>query len=1053
MLRWLLVVSTLFLFSYLALSQTSTATIDGRVRDASKAVIQGASVTVVNIDTNSKHSTETDANGLFTVVNLLPGNYRIEVSKLGFRTIVKPSMVLHVQDVIALNFEMSVGSTLETITVTGGTPLVDTESAAVGTVVDRNFAENLPMNGRSFQSLIQLTPGVVLTPSNTFDSGQFSVNGQRATSNYWTVDGVSANIGIGVNNLGTAGNALAGTQGSFSAQGGTNSLVSVDALQEFRIQTSTYAPEFGRTPGGQISIVTRSGTNQFHGTAFDYLRNDALDANNWFNGFTNNPPLPKAQERQNDFGGTLGGPLLHDRTFFFLSYEGLRLRLPETSLTTVPDISARMGAAPALKPYFNAFPLPNGADDVASGTAEFNASFSNRSSLDAYSLRIDHKISDKLSIFGRYDYSPSDIVQRGNQSAALSSVSRTKIIVQTATGVATWLPSPTAANDLRFNYSRTNAYSNNHLDNFGGAVPLASLPLPAPYTPQNSYFAFDIFSVTNSLADGFNGRYVQRQINVADNFSLQKGAHGLKFGIDYRRLSPLRDVRLYEQGAFFSDVQSAENGNLAFSFLVASGAGTLLFRNLSAFAQDTWRALPQLTVTYGARWDVDFAPSTLSGLPIPAVTGFNLSNPSTLALAPAGTPPFRTRYGNLAPRLGIAYQLSQNPEFGTVLRGGIGLFYDLATSEVGNINLSIFPFGGSAFNLGGTFPLSSSTAAPPTVTPAGGLFALDPNLRLPYTLQWNFSVDQALGSKETLSASYIGSRGKRLIQTAFVNSPNSSFPGGANLISNSAYSDYNALQLQFERRLSHGLQALASYTWAHSIDNASAGSAFGNAANASSGALDPSANRGPSDFDIRNSVSAGLTYDLQGERFRGIKAALLRNWSIENIIQARSAAPVTVFTSQFFELTNTFQTAVRPDLVPGQSFYLHGSSFPGGKAFNPAAFTTPPVDPNTGNPVRQGTLPRNALRGFGAAQWDFAIHRDFPIRESLKLQFRGEFFNVLNHPNFGAPAADLFDPQFGHSLQLLSSSLNGGNLGGGAFNPLYQIGGPRSIQFALKLVF
>src|SRR6185312_4577631 len=192
------------------------------------------------------------------------------------------------------------------------------------------FAENLPMNGRSFQTLIQLTPGVVLTTSNPSDSGQFSVNGQRASSNYWMVDGVSANIGVGVNLSTSPGNGLSGSLGSFSALGGTNSLVSVDAMQEFRIQTSTYAPEYGRTPGGQIAIVTRSGTNQFHGTAFDYLRNDALDANNWFNGFTNNPPLPKAKERQNDFGGTVGGPIFKDRTFFFFSYEGLRLQLPQT---------------------------------------------------------------------------------------------------------------------------------------------------------------------------------------------------------------------------------------------------------------------------------------------------------------------------------------------------------------------------------------------------------------------------------------------------------------------------------------------------------------------------------------------------------------------------------------------------------------------------------------------------------------------------------------------------------------------------------------------------
>src|SRR5258708_5497915 len=245
--------------------------------------------------------------------------------------------------------------------------MVNTESAAVSTVVDRQFAENIPLNGRSFQTLIQLTPGVVLTANNGFDTGQFSVNGQRASSNYWMVDGVSANIGMAASPV--SGNGLGGALGSSSVLGGTNSLVSVDAMQEFRIQTSTFAPEFGRTPGGQISIVTRSGTNQFHGTAFDYLRNDVFDANKWFNGVNilNPTPLPKAKERQNDFGGTLGGPILKNKTFFFFSYEGLRLRLPQTALTFVPDASftpggttnSRQNAIPALQPYLNAFPLPN----------------------------------------------------------------------------------------------------------------------------------------------------------------------------------------------------------------------------------------------------------------------------------------------------------------------------------------------------------------------------------------------------------------------------------------------------------------------------------------------------------------------------------------------------------------------------------------------------------------------------------------------------------------------------------------------------------------------
>ena len=276
-----------------AIAQLETATLSGQVVDPSGLSVTSARVTLVDIDRDTTSGTATNPSGLYTFPSVRPGRYRMQVTAAGFKVVNVTGITVNVQDHLEQNFKLAVGSVSESVTVEGGGPLVDTESVTVSTVVDRQFAENLPLNGRSFQSLIQLTPGVVLTANNGVDTGQFSVNGQRANSNYWTVDGVSANIGISAG--ATAGSGLAGTLGSTSVFGGTNSLVSVDALQEFRIQTSTYAPEFGRQPGAQISIVTRSGTNQFHGTVFDYFRNDALDANNWFNGFTNNPPLPKAE--------------------------------------------------------------------------------------------------------------------------------------------------------------------------------------------------------------------------------------------------------------------------------------------------------------------------------------------------------------------------------------------------------------------------------------------------------------------------------------------------------------------------------------------------------------------------------------------------------------------------------------------------------------------------------------------------------------------------------------------------------------------------------------
>jgi Carboxypeptidase regulatory-like domain len=1041
------------------------AAVTGLVTDPGGRSVPGVTILVTNLSTNITSKAVTNDQGIYRVPSLQPGIYRMTVGKEGFKSIVKSGIELHVQDVASINFELQIGSVNETVTVEAGGLVINTTDATVSTVVDRQFAENLPMNGRSFQTLIQLTPGVVLTTSTQFDAGQFSVNGQRAAANYWTVDGVGANIGIG----GIGGDGVAGSLGSFSVLGGTNSLVSVDALQEFRIQTSTYAPEFGRTPGAQVSIVTRSGTNDFHGTLFDYFRNDVLDATNWFNGFENHPPLPKAKERQHDFGGTFSGPFTKDRAFFFFSYEGLRLRLPQTSLTTVPDQNARQSAAPGVQPLLDAFPFDASQPDLGNGIAQFNASYSDPASLDAYSLRADYALSKKWLLFGRYNYSPSQAGLRGQGAVfALSDFSLTQITTQTATLGLTATLSPAINNDLRLNYSKVESKGHQELDTFGGATPPASLPFPNPFSPANGSFALGVFSLEQGILDvGSFPRSVQRQINVVDSVSLNKRAHSLKFGIDFRRLAPILDRNLYSQQVFFTDLSSAENGNAFFASLLSGTSSTLLFKNLGLFGQDTWRVSSRVTLTYGLRWDVDFAPSSLRGPNIAAVSGFNLNDLSGLTLAPSGTALFSTTYGGVAPRIGFAYQLRSNAYWGTVLRGGFGTFYDLATSEAGNLtNGASYPFGANARFFGVSFPLDSVTAAPPPITPASlalpfnALNAFNPHLQLPYTLQWNVAIEQSLGQQQSLSASYVGSAGRRLIQTAAIANPNPNL-GAVNLVTNNATSDYAALQIQFQRRLSRGLQVLASYTWSHSLDDASAGS-FGNSSNSPAGGTDVAANRGPSDFDIRHAFSGAVTYALPTLRLTKLANAVLDGWSVQSVVQARSAPPVDVF-GFFPQLINSFTPNVRPDLVSGIPLYLYGTQYPGGKVFNNTPnqggpgcigpFCPQPVDPVTGLPLRQGNLGRNALRAFGAAQWDFAVHRDFPIREQMKLQFRAEVFNVLNHPNFGPPDGNLADPQFGQSTQMLGQSLSGQNVGQGGFNPLYQIGGPRSVQLALKLSF
>ncbi|MGB9513428.1 MAG: carboxypeptidase regulatory-like domain-containing protein, partial [Candidatus Acidiferrum sp.] len=366
---------TLVLFINTAPGQSANGTVSGIVLDPSGGVIPGANVLIVNDATAVQYPGKTNSEGYYVVTNIPPGTYRIQVSNSGFKTIIKPDIVVHVEDALAINFTLPIGAASEIVTVEGGAPIINTENASVGTVIDRNFVEQLPLNGRSFNTLLQLTPGVVIAPSSPTAPGQFSIAGQRTDANSFSVDGVSANFGV-QGGLGNSGQSGTGGAQAFSVLGGTSSLVSVDALEEFRIETSSFAPEFGRMPGGQVILTTRSGANAFHGGVFDYFRNTALDANDWF---ANAAGDPRAPEHHNDFGGFLGGPIRKDKTFFFFSYEGARLDLPQTTLTLVPSEYARKTAPAAIAPYLNAYPLPSDMT-ITPGvyTSPFTGNYANR---------------------------------------------------------------------------------------------------------------------------------------------------------------------------------------------------------------------------------------------------------------------------------------------------------------------------------------------------------------------------------------------------------------------------------------------------------------------------------------------------------------------------------------------------------------------------------------------------------------------------------------------------------------------------------------------------
>jgi hypothetical protein len=590
------------------------------------------------------------------------------------------------------------------------------------------------------------------------------------------------------------------------------------------------------------------------------------------------------------------------------------------------------------------------------------------------------------------------------------------------------------------------------LDSFGGAKPPSeSLLFPPFASSKDSFFVFFLIGGTNpSYNTGKNATNLQRQINFVDTLSVIRGTHQFKFGVDYRRLTPVFDPAQYSQQAFFNGVNGALTGRALFVFLLANaGQRFPVFTNLSLFAQDTWKILPRLTLTYGLRWEYNPPPSERNGNAPFALSG--VDNPLTIALAAKGTPLYAATHDNFAPRLGMAYQLSQKSGRETMLRGGFGVFYDLGTDQAATGFGNSFPNRVSGFVVGSNtpggvgFPLDPSLATPPSFSlnpPFSTIFALDPHLKLPFTYQWNLAVEQSLGRNQIISASYVAAVGRRLLRQEVLLSPNPNF-AQVNLTGNEATSDYHALQLQFQRHLLRGLQSLISYTWSHSIDTAS-----DEALSAPLTNVRIDQERGPSSFDVRHAFNAAVTYNLPAPWVHGIGNQVLRNFAVDGIFTARTATPVNVVTGATG--VGGFAGSVsisRPDLVQGVPLYLADPTVAGGRRINPAAFTIPVA--------RQGNLGRNALRGFPISQLDLAVRRQFSLSERLKLQLRAESFNLFNHPNFGDPGANfngtnvLTNPQFGQSINMLGRSLSGG----GGLNPLYQVGGPRSFQLALRMLF
>jgi hypothetical protein len=1022
-----------------ALAQSTDATISGQVIDPAGRVIPDADIQILNEATGIRYSNRTNDSGIYTVSILPPGQYRVQVSKIGFKTIIKPGIVLNVQSAIALNFTLPLGATSESITIEAGSSLINTTDASVGTVIDRKFVENIPLNGRSFQDLISLTPGVVTQSPQTSNqatgyNGDFSVNGQRTESNYYTVDGVSGNTNPGDGN-GVYSSASSGALASATVLGTTQSLIPVDALQEFKIQSSSYSAEYGRTPGGQFAMVTRSGGSIFHGSVFEYLRNNFFDANDWFNDHYGEPITAL---RQNDFGGTLGGPLRlsrsrpnTDKSFFFVSYEGLRLTQPQAaSIQYVPDTFMRAQAPPAIQPMLNAFPVPNGMDYGNSANpslAQFIQSFSNPSQIDSTSVRFDHIFTPKLSAFFRYGDAPSSTDTR-----VLSAVTAIQAHSHAYTIGMTNQLSDKMTNELRVGYTLSSTSSISHLDQFGNAVPinLSDSMLGANYPSAASDFNITLNGIGPTQLNLNYGVNRGRQWNAVDQFSLLVGRHQFKFGLDYLHVATPTTQPSPLVESEFGSTQSVLTNAPDLTYIFKELDATPTSYDIAAFGQDEWRITQRLNLSLGLRWEIEPPLHGADGNDPYTLLG-TLADPPSLTLAPKGTPLWGTTWHNLAPRLGLAWTAIPRAGYETVFRTGGGVFFDTANREASQ---GFDGIGFSAYNalFGEPLPVTptqldfspSSVTAPYTNSV---IYAFPRHLQLPYTLQWNASLEQSMGREQAVTLSYVGANGRRLINYS-QNSLSSLNPNfGTVLFFNSGVtSNYQALQMQFQRSVQRGIQAIVSYTWSHSID-------FG-----SNDYVLP-VTRGNSDFDVRNNFQAGLSWELPSVADHALTHALLHNWGLDARFLARTGFPVTLGGNYITDPATGSQYYGNVDIVPDQPIYLHGSQYPGGRRINPAAFALP-----RGNGT--GDAPRNFVRGFGETQINLAARREFILHDRLVMQFRAETFNLLNHPNFGLIPSSITNAQFGEAIQMLNHSL-------GTVSSLYQQGGPRSMQFALRVRF
>ncbi len=1015
--------------SLVASAQFDTGTITGSVSDPSGAMVAKASITITNTGTGIRRVLETDSGGNFVASSVPSGSYVVSAGAGGFAEAKSSQIVLNVGATVRVNLTLNVVAASQEIEVTGTTTTVATESTTAGTTLSANQVANLPINGRDVNNFLEIAPGSV--GSAGFFQG--SVNGLENifTGLNITVDGQNASRGDINGFLDTEGGEAARVQRA-----------SVDSIEEINFSNNGFNAENGRSLGPQMNIITKGGTNSHHGTLFEFLRNDALDANSYFE---NNPNTPKQPLRLNQFGGNLAGPIVKNKLFFFVNYEGVRQRISKiNALNHTLSAHARSQFVSSMQPVLAQMaPLPAGCDgDPAPASCLYNgdpnfvldpSALPTTLGEDTGSIRVDYNVSDKDRIFFRYNLSDS-ITQQAfglNQGQVAPQALRTQLAKIDETHTF----SPTLLNEFSVSINRfhsdTNSNTPQPLVGFSGFfIDLGSLPGPNTFNQVNPFTVFEMFdSVTKTIR-----------------------SHTLKFGAQIRanRLNQwLRPQQTYSYGSV-SDLVS--NNPFVLQKIGFPGFVGIRNSNWDFYVQDDWRINRKLTVNLGLRYEYN----TVWREGQNRMRNFDFA---TQAFLPTDQVPYNPPAKDFAPRIGFSYD-----PFGkgrTVFHGYGGLFYMpmqfgfglvFNVPELSNYSVSIFDA------LFANPPYSIAYPSPNPPSPPQNVNIFPRNARDPYSTNWMFGVQQEVLPGTILTANYIGNKVQHMqagVSFAAINlnpfNPGTGsrpLPGYAaeNYNADTLYSTYNALQVQLRRNIGR-LNLETNYTWSHEIDDLV--NVFGGWSNP----YNPGVDRGSGDWDVRHNFTASLLYslpDLKGSS--SLLRGVLGGWQTSSIFQMRSGLPSNVqLISGFFGLP------MRPNFT-GQPVKTGDINWPD-HSYNVGAFQLEPDYNGVWGDVI-GEVGRNYLRGPGFFQWDLSFMKNFPITEKIKLQFRSDFFNILNHPNFGNPDTGICtsinppaapgDPytcnvnqSFGKVAGTIAD-LSGGDIGNGT---------SRQVQFSLKLMF